>query len=103
MLRYPNFDWEATTVNKHKMFLCMTAFYHYDLDVASLQHFMGWHFVGEHRRQDGLLYWSKYALSKEVYDQLEPGDLHGAPNVMHSLNDKHTYKNFQKYRHHGNA
>ena len=95
-LRYPNFEWEATTVNKDKLFLRMATLYHYDLDVPSLQRYLACCFVGEHRRQDELLYWSRYAISKEVYDQLEPGYLHGAPNVMHSLNDKHTYQNFQK-------
>ena len=47
-LHYPNFDWEATTVNKDKMFLRMAAFYHYDFDVASLQRFCGWRATGEH-------------------------------------------------------
>jgi hypothetical protein len=35
-LQCPNFDWEATVINKDKMFLRTAAFYHYDLDVTSL-------------------------------------------------------------------
>jgi hypothetical protein len=102
-LQYPNFDWEATTVNKDKMFLRMAAFYHYDFDIASLQRFCGWRATGEHRRQEELLHWLQYILSKEVYEQLWPGYVHGTPNRMHSLNNKHTYANFKKYRDHGNA
>jgi hypothetical protein len=92
-LQYPNFNWEATTVNKDKTFLCMAAFYHYNFDIASLQRFCGWRATGEHRRQEEFLHWSR-----EVYAQLWPGYVHGTPNRMHSLNNKHTYKNFKKYR-----
>jgi hypothetical protein len=102
-LQYPNFAWEATSVNKDKMFLRMAAFYHYDLDIASLQRFCGWRATGEHRRQDELLYWCRYILSTEVYEQLWPGYVHGTPTKMHSLNDKHTFANFKKYRDHGNS
>ena len=81
----------------------MAAFYHYDLDVASLQHFRGWRATGEHRRQDELLYWSRYVLSTQVYAQLWPGYIHGTPNKMQSINERHTNGNFRKYRNHGNA
>jgi hypothetical protein len=81
----------------------MAAFYHYDFDIASLQPFCGWQATGEYRRQEELLHWSQYILSREVYEQLWPGYVHGAPSRMPSLNDKHTYENFKKYRDHGNA
>jgi hypothetical protein len=102
-LQYPNFDWEATVINKDKMFLCMAAFYHYALDVTSLQQFWGWRARGEHRCQKvELLYWSFYVLPAQVFVQLWPGYLHGTLNKMHSINDKHTYRKFLKYRNHGN-
>jgi hypothetical protein len=103
-LQYSNFDWEATTVNKDKMFLRMAAFsYYHDFDIASLQRFCGWRATGERRRQEELLHWSRYILLAEVYAQLWLGYVHGTPNRMHSLNDKHAYENYKKYRNNGNA
>jgi hypothetical protein len=55
-LLYPNFDWDTKQVNTNKMFLRMAAFFHFDLNVSSLQWCCGWQATGgHHHRQDKLL------------------------------------------------
>lgn len=54
-LQYPHFACKATIINEDKIFLYMAAFYHYDLNAASLQRFCGWRSTGDHRCQEELL------------------------------------------------
>lgn len=102
ILRLPSFDWEATTIDKDKMFLRLAAFFHYDFDIPSVIKYCGWRWTGEHRRTKEILFWLRYILSADLFESLKAGYLHGTPNKMISDNEVHTYANYLRYRHSGN-
>jgi hypothetical protein len=101
ILQHPNTAWESTTINDDKMYLRMAALYHYDMDVTSLQRYCGWRHTGDHRRWEETLFWLKFILNDQEYEELAHGFQHGIPQEIH-FNKQNTYSSLQQYITNGN-
>jgi hypothetical protein len=83
------------------MYLRMTVLYHYNMDVASLRRYCGWRHTGDYRRWEETLFWLKFILNDQEYEEVAHGFQHGIPQEIHS-NDHNTYSSLQQYITKGN-
>ena len=100
-LREPNLQWTTqTTIDDTRVDLRLALLFHYDLDLAAVQRFIGGNHVGAQRDPDVILPRVKDLIPPDVYDDLERILRFGCPAKINAEGTNEQFRQQLRYKNH---